>query len=75
MEKKQACPNGHLGDDGRRLVARGGRFAVEHGARLILFAPRADASAMERDTTTTGTKVEVRANDQIGEHCYLVIRR
>jgi len=75
MEKKQACPNGHLGDDGRRLVARSGRFAAEHGARLILFAPRADMPAMERDATMTGTRVEARANDQIGEHCYLVIRR
>lgn len=75
VNREQACPNGRLGDDGRRLIAEGGRFAKDHGAHLILFAPRADAAVMERDAKLAAVKIEVRANDLIGEHCYLVIQR
>lgn len=75
MDSQQACPNGRLGEDARRLVADGGRFAGDHDARLILYAPRADAPTVGREARAMAARVEVRGNDQIGEHCYLVIRR
>jgi len=56
-------------------VAAGGRFAGDHGARLILFTPRADAPAVGRDARGAAEKIDVLSNDLIGEHCYLVMQR
>lgn len=75
MKRDLACTNGGLSNDGRHLMEESSRFAADHDARLILFAPSADASAMVRETQRVMAKVEVRGNDMMGEHCYLVIHR
>jgi len=73
MDKEKACPNGRLGPDGKRVLTEGGRFAADHGGRLILYAPRANAPVMEREAKEVATKIVVRGNDMVGDHCYLVI--
>lgn len=74
MDSKEACPYGQLSEGVRRLVADSGRFAADHDVRLILYAPRADAPRLGREVRKAAP-MEVRGNDQIGEHVYLVIQR
>lgn len=45
------------------------------GARLMLFTPRADVSAVGHDARVAAAQIDVISNDLIGAHGYLVIQR
>lgn len=75
LDEERACPRGRLSDASRQLVREGGEYARTHDGRLRLYAPSQAAAGIGRDALAESASVEVKANDLIGKHCYLVIQR